>query len=70
MYQLKKNLNKPLKKGFQGNSVEKSEKSIYLPEDCWSFIDQLADETGISRNKVLQNLVRQANEVIETGDKE
>ncbi|MFB6199910.1 MAG: hypothetical protein ABEJ83_03460 [Candidatus Nanohaloarchaea archaeon] len=58
MYELKQNLEQPLKEGFGEDSKEKRRCSINLFESQWEELDRLSEENNVSRNEVLRRILK------------
>ncbi|MFB6199889.1 MAG: ribbon-helix-helix protein, CopG family [Candidatus Nanohaloarchaea archaeon] len=56
MYSLKKNTTEGLFDN-SGRKGEKEDHNVYLLVSQWEALDSIADEEGISRNKVLREIL-------------
>lgn len=59
VYQLKKNREEPIEKGFGVSDREKKCRNLYLEVRHWDFLDNLADELEVSRNQALRIILNQ-----------
>jgi metal-responsive CopG/Arc/MetJ family transcriptional regulator len=55
MYKLRKGVKNGI--GTKKDTSQKLQKGVNLYEYQWSFLDQLADQSGKSRNQVLRDLL-------------